>query len=329
MDMRACCTGAPLRGPWHPFPAARRLLCFTGVRTPLPSIAVLLTCLGIAGGDVSASVEPPLAAAAAAREPGSGGRFKPPVVFLDGEAIAVLRYQELPPSFAPQWKLLEDGRRVRRFSFNAWLRHVGIDPATIVDAHFHGGRDRVARIAGADLAKTDVIFSFSQSVKGKLRLEWPDGSTVSDSVDGVLAIALYRERPAPRWNAEEWQLELDGKPLEGPAYSTELAGGLRVYEDGRLSGVARRSLVGEEGQLLGALLGSMDVSLDGVLAVDLVIGDEGALRLPAISLQGVRVLGLPGSGGQLTIAGTDLRVSALLLHRVAAPRLRDASAPAL
>jgi hypothetical protein len=292
---------------------------------------LMLAALSSSIGGVPRDAEP-LVHEARVQTPGSGARFRPPVIHLDGEPLAVVRFSELPPDLPVVWKTLSDGRRVRRYSFVALLRTLGVDAATLSEAHFHGGRARVARIAGKDLAKSDVLFSFTQDTRGKARFEWPPLSMVSDTVDGVLAIGLYRDRALPQWNEKKWRLELDGRPLDGPAYAEELPGGVRVYRDNLLAGVARRANVGESPRVLAGLLDELGIARTDLDSVDLVFGDEGALRFPPSVLEGLTVAGLQGAGGQLSIVGTDLKLSAVLMHtapnadRGETPRLSHARA---
>lgn len=274
------------------------------------AVRLLLLLLAIAATPLIAA-GPGVPDGSGAGEPSTKRRFRPPAVLLDGEPLAVLRFRELPPALPPVWKTLEDGRVVRRFSFVAWLRHVGVEPAELALASFHGGRNRVAHIEGRALADADLLFSFTQDTRGKLRLEWPARVVAGDTVDGVRAITLHRVRP----------------PLEGDAHRDAVPGGLRVYLDGRLAGVARRAAVGEEGRGLPAILASLGISLEGVHAADLVFGDDATARVPARRLGRLRFLGKRGGGGQLVLDGSGRRASALLLHRRPAPALHDAPVP--
>ena len=199
---------------------------------------------------------------------------------------------------------------MRRYSFVAWLRQAGVDPASLSAVHFHGGRRRVGRITGEDLSRHDILFSFTQETRGKLRLEWPEGVDVGDTVDGVLAVALYRETDPPLFDERSWRLAVDGV-----ANATALPGGMRIYLDGRIAGVARRAAVGDEGARLAPLLEGLGVDLGGVRTARLVFGDEGSTTVARERLEALAVRGLPGSGGQLLLAGTSRRVSAVLLER--------------
>ncbi|HJZ88515.1 MAG TPA: hypothetical protein VKN99_25255 [Polyangia bacterium] len=178
----------------------------------------------------------------------SGPRFGEAGVYVDGTPVAVMKYGELPPGLPVHQKKLPDGRLVPRFLLAEYFEALGIDLHAIRQTHWYGGRARVAIVDGAEFRRNArrLYFSFTREVAGKPRLHWPGaGFRTNDSIDTVVAIAVYVKRKPPRWNAAEWYLEDEsGKQIEGIPYATEeLRGGTRIYVDGRLAGTIKRNLL--------------------------------------------------------------------------------------
>lgn len=185
-----------------------------------------------------------------------------PIVYVDGVARGVLAYLELPRSLPTAWRTLKSGRVVRRFRIGDLLESLGAPLGSVKQVHLYGGRDRISIIDGAELARMadDLLFSFTQSDRGKPRIHYPDQRMNAGSrIDLVTDVAVYVQREPPRSEGKYQRLTAgDGRVIEGIPYSGgERPGGTRIYVDGALrTFIKRRTLAapaGEDG-------GSGDVS---------------------------------------------------------------------
>ena len=261
---------------------------------------------------------------------GSGGRrFRQASVYLDGVALAAVLYGELPPGLRSTWhvKTTSEGEemKVRRFLVAAYLQALGIDLARVQEVHFYGGRQRVGRLPGAELRAhaADLAFSFSRSTSGKPRMHWPAEIGVSDKIDVINAIAVYVDKAAPTWNADRWQLEIGGQPVEGIPYSSgENGGGTRLYVDGRLARTLKpKSLGTPDGTpprwALATQIATAGVALDRVQAVDLIAGDQLVRRLDAATAAAARFE--VGDQGRLTVFPGEWSAEAIQVYVQATP----------
>jgi hypothetical protein len=184
-------------------------------------------------------------------EPEREPRSKDPTVYVDGVPTAVLAYLELPSSLPTRWKTLKSGRVVRRFRVAELLEALGLDLASVKQVHLYGGRDRISILQGAELRRrrAELLFSFTQSDRGKPRIHYPDEAmNVSGRIDLIDNVAVYVRREPPRSEGKHQTLTFgDGGPaIEGIPYAAgERPGGTRVYVDGALrTFVKRKSLPG-------------------------------------------------------------------------------------
>jgi len=279
-----------------------------------------------------ASAEPAPEPTRAERRRGKG-RFGNAGVYVDGRFVGMLKHAELPPTLSTTWKVLEDGRAVRRYAFTEYLAALGVDVARVQALHLHGGRSRVGIISGSELRRVGakLQFSFTRSDSGKPRVEYPDERLdTNTSVDKLAGLAVYLDKPAPRYDSGSRTLRLaDGRPVAGMAYSKgERHGGTRVYLDGRFIGsVHRRSLsetLRDGEHSLASLIAEMGVEEQDVHHLQLVTRrgrvavDDSAERLEALSFSLAR-----HSRGRIRVAALDDNVEAIQLFHTTRPAQRE------
>jgi hypothetical protein len=258
-------------------------------------------------------------------------RYRQPVVYLDGVAIGVLQYGELPPRVMPAWQILADGRKARRWKIADIIEDFGADLSKVKAVHLHGGRTRTVRIDGDELRRMRdrLLISFSRSTSGKARFHWPGADfKATDSIDIIQVVAVYQDKPPPTLNKETRDLELNGQVLDGPAYvEVEIRGGTRVYLDGRLSAVIKRNSLdpttippgpgGKPGNgwpLLPMLKDLGATSLDTAKSVDLVLDEVFVGRYPAKILKDAKFKPVVDSAGSIVITPPGKTASALLFY---------------
>jgi len=174
----------------------------------------------------------------------AGGQFRESGVYVDGKAVGILRYSEMPSSLAPFALPTEiDELGVARYYRLAdYFQAIGVDVARVREMHIYGSHDRVAVITGDELRSIrNLIFDFTQQTAGKPRAKWAQLKALPHRpmVDVILAISLYVDKAPPVM--DHGDLLLDGKPVEGIPYVDDgLPKGTRVYADGKLEGWVRR-----------------------------------------------------------------------------------------
>jgi hypothetical protein len=237
-------------------------------------------------------------AATAAHEEADAGpgetkkrRFREASVFVDGQAVAGLKFLELPQKLPVRWKELEGGRRVRRYRLAEYLEALGLDLSTVKEVHLAGGRNRLAIVDGDELQKVreKLLFSFTQSEKGRPRMHFPSGGMkVNTQIDTVQDIMVYQHKKPPTYDPIKHRTYFeDGKAIEGVPYATdERVGGTRVYVDGVLLTAIKRKTLPEKVEVPGtaeqgltrfslrAYLENTKISPDSVKAMELVVGDK-------------------------------------------------------
>jgi hypothetical protein len=238
---------------------------------------------------------------------GAGGqkkRFGQSPIYVDGVPVAVATYGELPAWLATRWVTLNDGRKVIRFVLADYLAALGVPLRRVQAVHFYGGRGRVGILPGRELRRVrhTLLFSFTQGNQGKMRMHWRGDIDISDSIDKVQTIAVYVDRPPPRWDREAWGLVDDeGSVIEGIPYAeAPLKGGVRIYLDGRIAHVLKRNRTFERKieparfragvpsfQLFDYLDG-VGVDARRVVAVELLSENRVALRLDGRALAAQR-----------------------------------------
>jgi hypothetical protein len=292
-----------------------------------------------------ASATPPPSAApvsAAAPAPGGGGgngdgtgqggqRFRQAGVYVDGTPVAVIKFGELPPALRSAWQTqtTSEGQtlKVRRFLLADYLEALGVDLARVKAVHFYGGRTRVGVMPGDELRKRrkELLFSFTQSERGKARMHWPPQVQVSDEIDLINDLAVYVDKAPPTLNEKTWGLELGGQPVEGIPYATtEMRGGTRLYVDGRLARVIRpKALEAPAGDpprwSLAAQIAGAGVALDKVREVDLIDDDALVGRLDHDAAAHATFDAAAESHGRLTVHPGETKAEAILVYVQATP----------
>lgn len=197
---------------------------------------------------VTAAARTPLPALPADGDEDKKRRYGEANVYVDGQPLAVLRFLELPPSLPVRWKVYEeDGKRVRRYRVAEYLEALGVKLDTVKEIHIYGGRGRISIIRGAELqrVRNDLLFSFTQSERGKPRMHYPSGGMdVNTTIDVIGDLAVYSKLDPPNYNQKSHDLTFHagGPAIEGIPYNTtgERLGGTRVYVDGVYRGNIKR-----------------------------------------------------------------------------------------
>lgn len=279
-------------------------------------------------------------------------RFPDASVYVDGRAVAGLRFLELPAKLEVRWKDYEDGKRVRRYRLAEYLEALGVDLKTVKELHIYGGRGRISIVGGEELRRVHdtLLFSFTQSERGKPRMHYPsDGVTTNTQVDVITDLVVYVGNTPPKYDNKSHVVSFEegGEPIEGIPYAAgERLGGTRVYMDGKLEGAIKRKTLPdklvepgspERGMTRYFLRGYLEharIPLDSLKAVELVSGDEIAatfeaktfadrspsmmFTLPKRSRGRIQVEGLPEATSKLD--------AILLYSRTSPPQRRAAAA---
>jgi hypothetical protein len=224
-----------------------------------------------------------------------GGRLGEVVAYVDGAPVAVVRWSELPASMTPIAIPALDGlTRARYFRLYDYVRALGVDVAKVRAVQLHGARGRVATVDGAELARfrDTLVFDFSQEVRGKPRARWSiRGLAEPTQIDQFTALAIYVDKPAPRFDPRVGALLLEGVRVDGVPYTNgDRPSGTRVYLDGKLVGWVKRKNLGEDLVLdrstpgktaydLPAFLARLGVDRRALKTIDVLEDDELAARL--------------------------------------------------
>jgi hypothetical protein len=314
----------------------------------LPLILALAACDAPARAPTPAAPTPAAAAGAeelaAARLTGGEGRaarWQDTTVLLDGKPIGMLAFGELPIGLAPVWieeevsvpvKPGQRGpgfRRVkgRQYRFADYLRALGVDVARIKELHVHGPKPTEALIVrGPELAQNrdGLRFRFGAEVAGKAIPVVADDLGNGRSPDKISRVAVYVERTPPTL-VRNVGFVLDGKPVLGIPYATEMArGGVHVYLDDRLATVIKRRRLGADAapaamdgsarRPLLELLAADGVDTRRVVELWIIRDERRAERLGRADLEDATFA--LGAQGRATIQRGDdeLAVGALALH---------------
>ena len=254
--------------------------------TPAPTIAPSAAS-AVASSAATAPEEEADAGAAGTKK----RRFREAGVFVDGEAVAGLKFLELPQKLPVRWTLRKNGRHVRRYRLAEYVEALGVPLSTVKQVHIVGGRNRIAIVEGAELQKVreKLLFSFTQSEKGRPRMHFPSGGMkVNSQLDTVQDIMIYQHKKPPNYDLIKHRTYFDdGKTIVGVPYATdERVGGTRVYVDGVLLTAIKRKTLPEKVEVPGsaeqgltrfsllAYLENIKIPADSVKAVELVVGDK-------------------------------------------------------
>jgi hypothetical protein len=225
-------------------------------------------------------------------------RFGECAVYIDGQPTAVLRYGELPPNLPVHYRKLrnDDGgeEKFPQFLMAEYLEGLGVDVRKIRELHLYGGQDRIAIVKGDELRKfaRKFYFTFTRATTGKPALRYLSAAfRISNYVDTFSTVAVYVDKPAPRWSDELRSLiDDDGREIEGvPFVKTEMRGGTRVYVDAKLASNIKRNLLsstmarqdasGKPIYSLDAFLKAQKVELPRIHTIELVDEDRVVLSV--------------------------------------------------
>ena len=245
------------------------------------------------------AIAPTTSSSAKTEDRGKGeGKIKDVTVFIDGKAVAITRYSELPPGIKfYQRESPVGGMTTKRFvRVYDYVAALGIDPAKIKTIHFHGSHDRIAAIDADELLKNKetLVFDFTGEVAGKPRMKWSTvGLREPTNIDLFTMIAIYVDKAPPVHSDVSGDWLMDGHPMEGLPFVNELIPkGTRLYVDGKLMGAIKRRVLADKFVTsapeakktefsFGTYLESLGVDLATVKAVDFVNGDSVAYRATA------------------------------------------------
>jgi hypothetical protein len=225
-------------------------------------------------------------------------RFGDCAVYVDGQPVAVLRYGELPPNLPVHWQKVEgeaDAEKIQRFLMAEYLEQVGVDIRKVRELHLYGGQSRIGIVKGDELRRfaRKWFFSFTRNVTGKPRMH-PAGKDfhITDYIDTFATVAVYVEKPAPRWSDEvQGLVDNQGRDIEGiPYVKSEMRGGTRVYLDARLVSNIKRNLLsstmatgqdqnGKPRYSLESFLRAQKVELPRIASIELVDTDRVVLAV--------------------------------------------------
>jgi hypothetical protein len=274
------------------------------------------------GNADTVAAEPAQPAHGAGRDRWRGGGF-----YVDGTAIGMLRYAELPRGVAPTWELqrhrlpFRAGEPVRyresrapRYRVTDYLAALGVPVGDITAVHFHGGRDAAMVVSGDDLRRhpDDILFRFAADTSGK-PIPVVRGVEVNTSFDDLQALAVYVARKPPTLTADQ-TLELDGDRVSGIPYRGQpLREGIRVYVDDRMAAVLKRNQL-DTGATLGLaeVLARAGVATTEAERIELIHGDARTAELP----WGEHTVAFnPAASGELVIDGMPASALALYTYR--------------
>lgn len=293
----------------------------------------------------------PAPSASAEEEGEKKRRFPEASVYVDGTAIAGVKFLELPANLPVRWKTYEGGKTVRRYRLAEYLEALGVDLEGIRELHIYGGRGRISIVSGAELRRVrdTLLFSFTQDQRGKPRMHYPsDGVATNTQVDLVTDLVVYAKFAPPFYDRKTRVVSFEegGTPIEGIPYAAgERLGGTRVYLDGRLVGAIKRKSLpdklvepgsperGATRYFLRAYLEEAKIPLDSLKAVELVSGDDVAATYDAAAFaekSPSMMFTLPKrSRGRIQVADLPedrAKLDAILLYSRTAPPARGAAA---
>ncbi|MGB0678527.1 MAG: hypothetical protein ACPGUV_02570 [Polyangiales bacterium] len=171
-------------------------------------------------------------------------------VYLDGKPIAALRYGEMPKSVPTVWVEHgipeSDGSRPEQRSFRLadYLEGLGLKIGALRTILLAAGRtSRISHIDPKALLKhrKAMFLAFTGGTRGGVEMRYAPDIPSNDVIDKLLNVYLYRDKPAPKWNAKARRYEFAGQAMRGIPHLEERVGrGSRIYLDDRLIGIYTR-----------------------------------------------------------------------------------------
>jgi hypothetical protein len=263
-------------------------------------------------------------------------------VYVDGRPVGVLSFGELPIALKPTWVVeehsieLEPGYKgpttrksyARRYRIVDYLKAVGVDLRRVKEIQVLGPRTTQVIIAsGKDLRSPkgqELMFRFGASVGGKAIPVVPDGFGNGVMPDKMSAVMVYIDKKPPVLKVDEG-LALDGKVVDGvPYYGEPMRGGVRVYDDDRLTTVINKQLLedapaetspdGKRRWKLSALLKQSGVDLSKVVEAWAIADERRKQKFSRAELDALTFTMDDEKKNQIFVGDAKLRVEALALH---------------
>jgi hypothetical protein len=193
--------------------------------------------------------------------PGQGAKkWRDTGVYVDGRPVGVLAFGELPVTLKPVWREvpvsveLKPGQKglgfkivkERAYRFVDLLKSFGVDLAKVKEIHLYGPQPANAVVAtGKELREhgAGFMFRFGGHTSGKALPMVPPGFGNGRAPDKITAVLVYVNLKPPTLVHNEG-FELDGKLVSDIPYHGEpLRGGVRVYENDRLTMSIKRPML--------------------------------------------------------------------------------------
>jgi hypothetical protein len=247
-------------------------------------------------------------------------------VLVDGRTVAVLRYQELPPTLATTWHALDDGRRVQRFALAPYLEALGEEVERVAALHLQGGDGRVTVIEGDELRRVGARLQIHSTgeTSGRPTFKYPGVALrTNTAIDGIHSMAVYVSAPVP--TLTHGRLASSTGSADAVAAARDAVRGTRVYVDGRLVTTLRRRDVATDGGTLAGLLASLGVAREPGLRVVVASDRAGRHELTPSELDGDLASAPRGQHGKLT-RGEGEPIDAVLVHARTRPSERPTAA---
>jgi len=211
-------------------------------------------------------------------------------VYVDGKAVGVIRYVELPSSVKPIVVKLPGGFSQMNFTFNDYFKAIGVDLSKVQSVQLYGGK-RVAILDASEFHRlgNKLQFSFLRGDRGKVRMEWPgDKLHTNTTIDLLTRVAVYVDKAPPHVDQHNDLIMPDGSRVADdkmPYVDSEAGNGTRVYIDGSYVATVKRRKLGEDLRVQGtdendakfSLAGythSLDAETTNAKAIDFVAGDD-------------------------------------------------------
>jgi hypothetical protein len=200
--------------------------------------------VAVSASPKAAPVPPPQPTEEVVRE--KRPRFGESAVYVDGNAVGVIRSTELPAKLKGRLINWPGGYTTTSYGFVDYVRALGVDAKKIKALHLYGGK-RVVVVDRAELTRIGegITFAFVHGNRGKVRVNWPPTKlNTNTTIDMVTNVAFYLEKEAPVLKGGDLVMP-DGSPVGSkvPYAPEEQGSGTRVYVDGTLVGAVKRKKI--------------------------------------------------------------------------------------
>ena len=274
---------------------------------------------------------------------GSGAnRWRDTGVYIDGRPIGMLGFGELPIGLKPVW--IEEEHSIelepgytgpttqiiaeRRYRLLDYLKAAGVDVARIKEIHVMGPKlSEVIIASGKELRSAtgqQFMFRFGGGVGGKPIPAVPANFGNRVKPDKISAVMAYITKKPPVLVPDEG-LALDGKPVDGvPYFGEPVRGGVRVYDDDRLSLIIKKATLeetpGEMGSdhkmhwKLATLFKQSGVDLSKVVEAWAIADERRKQKFTRAELDTLTFTLSDSDKNEILVGDGKLRVNALALH---------------